>query len=551
MAKNAPALSGSSAEPGPQGVEVVGCSTAQPIPYTVFTASQKRLLTALIGLAMLFSPMSANIYFPCLPALQRDLRTSTQLVNLTVTSYVIFQGLAPAFFGDLADTIGRRPVFLITFTLYVFSNIGLALQTNYAALLILRIFQSLGCSATVAIGYGIVADIATPDERGKILGLAMVATNLGPSLGPLIGGLLAQKAGWRWVFWFLVIFGGCYLLILLMVLPETGRSIVGNGSLEPRGWNRTILSYLRAFFSKNWQTIQRSADLPSLKMIGFPNPLRSVRILFYRDTALVLYVSAIYYTAYYCVQASMPNIFSRFYAFNSLQIGLSYLSIGAGVVIGGFGNGKLMDRNYAMTAKDTGYTIDKIAGDDMRSFPIERARSRTAQIFVGLCTSFLISYGWLVEKNLHVSSVFIFQFLLGFITTCIVQTFNTLLVDVFPKNPSTAAASGNITRCTLSAIGVAIMQPLFDCIGHGWFFTLVGIVSGLSSSLAISTIQQKGMKWRSKREGNGELQKCGSRQHLDDHMRLKGIPETDEITSQLKVVDHLPEDQSMSGQEVC
>lgn len=65
------------------------------------------------------------------------------------------------------------------------------------------------------------------------------------------------------------------------------------------------------------------------------------------------------------------------------------------------------------------------------------------------------------------------------------KTFNTLLVDINPGNPSAAAASGNIGRCSLAAGGVAAMQPLLESIGTGWFFTLVGLVTGVGGIVAV------------------------------------------------------------------
>jgi Mg/Co/Ni transporter MgtE len=84
--------------------------TVAMTPYSVFPRSQKRWITLIVGVAMMFSPLSANIYLPCLPLLQRDMHTSPQLINLTVTAYVILQGIAPAFFEELSDKVGRRPV---------------------------------------------------------------------------------------------------------------------------------------------------------------------------------------------------------------------------------------------------------------------------------------------------------------------------------------------------------------------------------------------------------------------------------------------------------
>jgi MFS family permease len=128
----------------------------------------------MIGVAMMFSPLSANIYLPCIPLLQKDMQTSTQLINLTITAYIIVQGVAPAFLGELSDKLGRRPIYILAFGFYVAASIGLAVQDIYAALLSLRMLQSLGASATVAIGYGVVADMVTPTERGRMLGPAML-----------------------------------------------------------------------------------------------------------------------------------------------------------------------------------------------------------------------------------------------------------------------------------------------------------------------------------------------------------------------------------------
>jgi hypothetical protein len=80
------------------------------------------------------------------------------------------------------------------------------------------------------------------------------------------------------------------------------------------------------------------------------------------------------------------------------------------------------------------------------------------------------------------------------------QTFNTLLVDIHRESPSTASASGNITRCALAAGGVAIMEPLLARLGEGPFFTLVAGVTGMLGVVAIGIIRYKGMAWRLRRE---------------------------------------------------
>jgi len=117
-----------------------------------------------------FSAASANIYFPALNALSIDFGESSTLINLTLTTYMIMQGLAPTIIGDMADMLGRRPAYIICFVIYIGANIGLALCRNFASLLVLRMLQAAGSSATIALGSGVVADVATNAERGNWMG---------------------------------------------------------------------------------------------------------------------------------------------------------------------------------------------------------------------------------------------------------------------------------------------------------------------------------------------------------------------------------------------
>jgi len=68
--------------------------------------------------------------------------------------------------------------------IFIAANIGLALQTNYAALLVLRMLQAFGCSAAIALSTAVVADIATSAERGKYMGYTTAGLLFGPAFGP-------------------------------------------------------------------------------------------------------------------------------------------------------------------------------------------------------------------------------------------------------------------------------------------------------------------------------------------------------------------------------
>lgn len=202
--------------------------------YSVFTTWQKRAMVLAAALTAFFSPLTAQIYLPALTVIANDFDVTSSQINLTITTYMVFQGITPMFIGSLADSGGRRPAYVVCFVIYIAANIGLALAPSYNALLGLRCLQSAGSSTTVALCTAVVADLVTSAERGQYIGFTVVPAVLAPALGPVIGGLLSQYLGWRSIFWFLVITSGATVVLIVLFLPETCRHIVGDGSIYRR-----------------------------------------------------------------------------------------------------------------------------------------------------------------------------------------------------------------------------------------------------------------------------------------------------------------------------
>ncbi|KAK6517180.1 hypothetical protein TWF506_007055 [Arthrobotrys conoides] len=464
--------------------------------YSVFTLAQKKWIVILLTLSAFFSPFSSTVYLPALLPVQQELGITTTQVNLSLTTYLIFQAIAPTISGELSDTLGRRPVYLITFVVYVAACAGLAVQNSLPALLILRMLQSSGSSGTVAIAFGTLADFTTPAERGSYMGFMNSFPLSSPALGPVIGGAIAEAAGWRWIFWFLVIFASLTLALLFLAFPETNRKVVGDGSIRPPALNRAVLE---KFVSPkdSWTRRTEDGSIRKKRTIRdmIPNPFRSVLIIFNKDVSVILLVMSIFYASFYAVMASLPKLFSEMYGYNELRVGLSYLAFGTGGILSSIGTGKIIDRDFQSVAKKAGIQVNRKKLDDMSKFPLEEARLKSIWYAMGLCIAATISYGWALSRKPHVAVPLVLQFIIGASNVSVISIISVFLVDLYPTTPATATASGNLCRCMFGAVSTSVIEVMITKLGVGWTFTVWGSMCLICFPL-LEMERRVGYKWR-------------------------------------------------------
>ncbi|KAI0482167.1 chloramphenicol resistance protein [Xylariaceae sp. FL0804] len=462
-------------------------------PYTVFSPGMKRWIIAMNCVSAFISPMTANIYFPALPQLAKDLHVSTEKILLTLTTYMIFQGLSPTIFGDFGDVAGRRPAFIVAFTIYLAANIGLALQRNYIALLLLRMLQSGGSSGSIALVYAVVADIAHSSERGKYMGIVGAGLTVGPAVGPVIGGVITQRLGWAWIFWFLFIVTLVWMVPYVLAVPETGRKVVGNGSVRPPVWNMTLVDYLRF---RN-QSRDRSA-VGDNRRIPIPNPLNTLKILRHKDMAMVLFYNSTLYIGFMLATATLSSQFAEIYGYDELTLGLCYLPMGVSTTIGSICNGLMADWNFRRHAKKLGRNIDKKRGLDLKDFPIEKVRIQLAYPLVALGTVVFIGYAWALQQETTVAVPLVLTFFIGLTVTGAFQILNLLVVDLYAEAPATATAANNLTRCLAGAVATSVIDRIIAAWGRGWAFTFVALLFAIPSP-CLWLIVRNGPRWREER----------------------------------------------------
>ncbi|KAJ7090856.1 MFS general substrate transporter [Mycena belliarum] len=454
-------------------------------PYSIYTRRGKWFIVALTAFGGLFSPLSSNIYFPAIPTLASVFHKSVELINLTVTIYIAFQGLAPMFWGTLADSWGRRPMFICCLVLLSGSCVGLALTpTNtYWLLLFLRCFQAAGSASTIALGAGVIGDITEPAERGGFMGVYNIGPMVGPAIGPVIGGALSDTLGWRSIFWFLCIASAACAVILILFLPETLRSIAGNGSITPPLLWRPVVVVVG-------QKTRASVNV-SLQRKSFQNPFR---LLFNPDILILLGFNGLVCAVYYGVTASISTIFHETYpALNQTQLGLCYIAIGGGMLIGSATSGQILDWDYQRVKR--GIFSEK---PEDESFPIEKARMRLLPILLAFYVACCAAYGWCIERGVSIAAPLILVIGVGFFSMALMNATQTLILDLVPGHGSSVTACNNLVRCGLSAAMVACIQPILAALRPGWTYVLLAGICVISSPL-IYVVMHIGPTCRAKR----------------------------------------------------
>lgn len=481
-------------------------------PYTIFSENELLFITVAASCAAVFSTISVPIYLSALTELANDFHVTTELINITVTVYSIVQGISPALWGSLADSIGRRPVLMACLIVYIGANIGLALAKNYGFLIGFRILQAAGIASTIPIGSGVIGDVTERRNRGFYMGIFSGLSMVGNAVGPLIGGALAGTLGWRSIFWFLVISASVSLVFMFIMMPETSRKKAGNGSIVPKSRiNKAPYMSLRRYFIKSAKTQE-----PNPETLMRPSPIRIYRtfeLFLEKDVFIILLPNAIHYTTWFMLITAQSTLLVRDYHFSTIQLGLSYLANGGGSILGSLISGRVMNYFYQKEVKrfQAQHGKDTIINPRDGKFNIHRARLLPLPFISTLQIIGCLVFGWTIEYKTHYIVPILFTALVSFASLFSYNLSSTLIVDLFPKDSSSASAAVNLTRCLLCAAGIAAVDKMDEAMGTGGTFTLMSGFLFLSWGLNFYEIrhgpkfQQERLKKQKEKEKENEM----------------------------------------------
>ena len=178
--------------------------------------------TALVGgLMVAAGPLSISLYGPALPTIVQELGTTDSMGKLSLSVYFGAFALAQLVCGPLSDSLGRRKVTLLFFSLYVVGSVVAALGPSVEFLLAGRILQGIGVSVGVALSRAMVRDQFVGAESIRILTLINLILTVAPAIAPTLGSIVLTFGSWHVLFLLMGVYGLGIMAMTWLVTRET------------------------------------------------------------------------------------------------------------------------------------------------------------------------------------------------------------------------------------------------------------------------------------------------------------------------------------------
>lgn len=168
---------------------------------------------------------ASSIYTATYQQMESEFGDSRIVSVLGLSMFVLGIACGPMFFSPLSEFYGRRPIYLVAWTVYVIWSIPQAVAKNVTTIIVCRFLDGFSGSTFLTVSGGTVGDLFTPNELQVPMAIFTLAPFLGPCAGPLLGGFINYNANWRWTYYVLLIWNVGLLVAIILFVPETYRKI--------------------------------------------------------------------------------------------------------------------------------------------------------------------------------------------------------------------------------------------------------------------------------------------------------------------------------------
>jgi len=426
--------------------------------------------------------MVSTIMAPALSTIASELNMSSTEAAMALSIYLLATAFGPLVIGPLSEVYGRKRVLHASNVWFLVWNIVCGFATTKEVLIASRFMAGFGASSIYALAGGVLGDIWRPEQRGRSLAVYLLIPLFGAAVGPIIGGFMAGRTTWRWMFWSTSIFQGVMVAVSFTVFRETYAPVILKRKAEGLRRNTGDARYYTVH-----ERMVEQKSLLSILVKALTRPLRL--LMFHPLIQITCVLEAFSYGLLYVVLSSFAELWIHHYQFRVELSGLHYIAIALGEVVGSQFGGRFMD--FYRRRQQT-----RLSGDSGAVEPEHRLKLAFPGLVVWPLA--LVFYGWAAQYRLHWSAVDV-----GIFFMCIGLQMGDLpisayVIESYGEHTSSAIAATQFPRSLAAFLFPLFAPKMYQELGYGWGNTVLALVGFPLGALVTIVLWRYGKQLRLK-----------------------------------------------------
>ncbi len=348
----------------------------------------------------MLGPFSIDLYLPAFPAITREFDVLEIAVQQTLSIYLFAYAAMMLWHGALSDAFGRRPIVLVSLGIYALGTLACAIAGNIQSLWLARALQGVSAGAGLVIGRAVIRDRFHGAEAQRLMAQLTMVFGIAPAVAPIVGGLLLNTLGWRWIF-------GVLFFWVLATLAWTARKLP--------------------------ETLPVAARQPMRPRIMWHN---YTTVLTHRGFLLLALVPALNFAAYFIYVAVAPAFLIDQLGLSTWGFGALFIPLIAGILVGAQVSSRLAGRMSPQATVDLGFRF----------------------LLVAAALNVVISA--LLPPNAWWNIAPLFVYAIG--CAIIAPSVTLQLLDLFPATRGLASSLQGFIQFALGGFNAGTIAPLLD-----------------------------------------------------------------------------------------
>ncbi|TEU18224.1 MAG: MFS transporter [Dehalococcoidia bacterium] len=180
--------------------------------------TSKRVVLLVVTIAVFVFPFMGSAVNIALPTIGKELALDAVTLGWIATAYFLSSAALLVPLGRIADIYGRKKIFTCGIVIFTLSSLFSGMANSATMLISWRVFQGVGGAMLAGTAAALLTTVFPANERGKVLGIYVAAAYIGLSLGPVLGGVLTERLGWRSIFFLGALLGLAVIGVVLWKL---------------------------------------------------------------------------------------------------------------------------------------------------------------------------------------------------------------------------------------------------------------------------------------------------------------------------------------------